>query len=112
MLPTDSALLPDAPSVLEVNGVGEVSAADVGLGDVTQGLTFGGDPFAFRSEVAPPTGNDPQAKLHMQSYGNPSGGSEGSAGGGSYDPTTGAYTAPSDASTGSTGTVEGLDSEQ
>ena len=51
-------VLPVDSSVLEVNGIGEVSAYDVGLGDVTLGLpstVTGADPFALV-----PGGRDPQ----------------------------------------------------
>lgn len=65
--------LPVDPSVLEVNGLGEVTAYDVGLGDVTLGLpstVTGADPFALVPGGRAPQGgegsggSDPMASSH------------------------------------------------
>lgn len=69
ILPSNDEVLPDAPSVLEVNGVGELSVNDVGLGDPTSWQTSAQDPFAFQIGSEGQAGNDPQAKLYAPSYG-------------------------------------------
>lgn len=66
-------ILPGTASVLEVNGVGEITADGVGLGDVStwgSGDGESGDPFAFRIGDVESFGgeNDPQAKLYMPTH--------------------------------------------
>lgn len=107
ILPSSDEILPDTPSVLEVNGAGELTADELGLGDITT-AGFSSDPFAFQIGAATDNEggayNDPQAKLHMPSYGPISAGSGGYPSGGAT-PTYGA-----DPYVG--GSVDGFDSEQ
>lgn len=111
IVPIAATLPYEDVSILEVNGIGEITAGEIGLGDLA--TSYYSDPFAIRPDMGSDSGDSPAGGGGSQNQQVSGGtgvssqyvGSTGSTGGVGSVETGGTITAPS-------GPVEGFDEEQ